>query len=274
MVTEIDIARFDPALKILSITELTEGWDRDVSLFNTDKGKLVVKKGKKDKSSTYNELRAKALITDKTLPIPQILYNDNEIIIETYAEGHTITDKEPPSVYKHLGESVKKINSIKTVGFGFFKDVGVGQFENEKDAMLNYVDIYHPTFKTHPMLQHLDIPYIVNKHINIFDNKVSVLTHSDLHLGNILVNDNKITGLTDFGDASAGPPERDIAKFYVNIGNNKAWDSFLEGYGKDFDERKFMYYSFLLNIKTVSWGHVKEGTEMHENFLKLVKYFT
>lgn len=271
MITESDFARYDPSQKVINIKDLTTSPDRYVYLFETSNNKYVLKKAKEEKIYMLNERKAKIIINDKDLPIAKTLYSDDDITIENFIEGELLTSHEPLSVYREIGQCTERFHSIKTVGFGFMKEVGIGKYNTEKDYILECAEINNPIFKTHPLLKSIDIPYIVQKNIEVFDSKQSVFIHGDLHCDNVLVNDGKLAGIIDFGDSMAGPPEHDLGRFCTIINSNIAWQSFLEGYGKDFDRKKFLMYAFLRGTKSISLGSIEEGSESHKNYLEFIK---
>lgn len=70
-----------------------------------------------------------------------------------------------------------------------------------------------------------------------------VLCHNDIHEGNVLVQDGKITGLVDTENALAGDPWLDLAKahYYGARGDTAKFAALLDGYGVEPDGRLRLY---------------------------------
>eukprot|EP00826_Nyctotherus_ovalis_P005387 TRINITY_DN11213_c0_g1_i6.p1 TRINITY_DN11213_c0_g1~~TRINITY_DN11213_c0_g1_i6.p1 ORF type:complete len:275 (-),score=80.51 TRINITY_DN11213_c0_g1_i6:107-931(-) len=270
MITEEDFARYDGSQKVLGVKDLTIGWERFAYLFETTGGRYVLKKAKKDKIMIANEVLAKKMLAGKTLPIAQTLYCDDNLIVENYIEGHCLTEDEPLSLYRELGECVREIHSIKTVGFGEMKEPGVGRYENEIDSIHECGDLTIPEIKLHPFLKTLSIPLMIENNASLLDNKNPVLIHGDLDFDNILGKDGKLAGIIDFGDAGSAPPERDLGLHYISFAKEEIWQSFLEGYKNSFNTKKAMFYAFLFGTYYVALNVIKVDTPLYAKYLNIV----
>jgi len=270
MITVTDFAKYYPSQKILSCKDLTIGWERYVYLFETTEGKYVVKKAKKDEVGIRNEVFAKRLIADLDLPVPHILHTDKNLIIEPYIEGTLLTEDKPLSLYKELGECVRKIHSIKTIGFGEMKELGVGKYENEIDSIHECGDLNCPEVKAHHYLKTINIPHILENNTKLLNSKDSVLIHGDLDFENLLAKEDKLVGIVDFGDSAVSTPERDLGLLYISFGKEEIWKSFLEGYKNEFDMRKAMLYGFLVGTYYVAIGAIKEDSNIYTKYINIV----
>eukprot|EP00829_Urostomides_striatus_P009084 TRINITY_DN20035_c0_g1_i1.p4 TRINITY_DN20035_c0_g1~~TRINITY_DN20035_c0_g1_i1.p4 ORF type:complete len:115 (+),score=57.19 TRINITY_DN20035_c0_g1_i1:42-347(+) len=72
------------------------------------------------------------------------------------------------------------------------------------------------------------------------------LVHADIMDDNVITDGKQIAGLIDFGDAMATVPEFDLAWRYSYTEEDNAWNAFLEGYGTEFNRKKFVLYGCLL----------------------------
>lgn len=77
----------------------------------------------------------------------------------------------------------------------------------------------------------------------------SVLTHGDFCLPNILIKDNQVTGIVDWGYAGLGDRYRDFAAVVYSIGRNlgEQWvERFFAEYGiSELDQEKLRYHRLL-----------------------------
>ena len=66
-------------------------------------------------------------------------------------------------------------------------------------------------------------------------------------MGTHRINNNKVVGILDFGDLSAGPPAYDLARLFINHYEDEMFDYFLKGYGKiNLEEVKYFVVISLL----------------------------
>eukprot|EP00826_Nyctotherus_ovalis_P013969 TRINITY_DN13848_c0_g1_i4.p3 TRINITY_DN13848_c0_g1~~TRINITY_DN13848_c0_g1_i4.p3 ORF type:complete len:108 (-),score=12.88 TRINITY_DN13848_c0_g1_i4:155-478(-) len=96
----------------------------------------------------------------------------------------------------------------------------------------------------------------------------AVLLHGDLHGANVLIDEGKVSGIIDFGDSLSGPPEYDLALLYNHLESKEAWSCFVEGYGKDFNEKKMQLYIFMFGTWLVSIDSIKPGGTRLDNYLQ------
>lgn len=82
---------------------------------------------------------------------------------------------------------------------------------------------------------------------HIIDSKYNTLIHGDLCLPNILINDNKVVGFIDLGDAGIGDPWIDYAwciwSLEYNLKTKEYTSILLDKLGIEFDEEKFNKYT-------------------------------
>ncbi|MHA1126636.1 MAG: phosphotransferase, partial [Candidatus Heimdallarchaeota archaeon] len=124
--------------KVESLTENTKGCDQDVWVIETDKQKIVFKHPKNNnKVRNVRETVACKLLAKKGIIVPQILYVDDDILIETFLDGTLVEQVDFSKVpryelYSKTGEVLKKIHSIRTTNFGMIMDESlVGEFSSQ-----------------------------------------------------------------------------------------------------------------------------------------------
>eukprot|EP00826_Nyctotherus_ovalis_P039835 TRINITY_DN3859_c0_g1_i9.p1 TRINITY_DN3859_c0_g1~~TRINITY_DN3859_c0_g1_i9.p1 ORF type:complete len:276 (+),score=71.88 TRINITY_DN3859_c0_g1_i9:199-1026(+) len=271
MITEEDFVKFDSTNKVISIKDLSIGWDRFVYLFETANNKYILKKSKDAPEALSTEVHARAMITDASIPFARTFFYDGALLVEEYVEGRHMTQDEPSCVYRELGASVGKLHEIGGTGFGPLEAPGKGRYSTEKEAAENYLDFDEPYFKENPVINTTDVKGIIEKHKHIFDSKESILIHDDLFNENIIVREGKLAAIIDFADAMMGAREQELGLYYFACGKDEVWESFLEGYAKDFDHDKCRLYAFMCGTSLVGENYIKPDTLNHERYLKLLK---
>lgn len=90
----------------------------------------------------------------------------------------------------------------------------------------------------------------------------SAILHTELGPSHVLVEDGRITGLIDFGDAMVGDPEYDIAPvgMFVTRGDRAAFKAFCRAYGQDASaltdpnrEARLLRHALLHRYGTLRW---------------------
>lgn len=78
------------------------------------------------------------------------------------------------------------------------------------------------------------------------DPRRPVLVHGDFNVHNLLVADDRVTGVLDWECAMFGAPEQDLAYIQPHISRHIAWDKFLARYleagGQDIDSTRLGFY--------------------------------
>ena len=271
MITEADFAKFDPTQKVVSLKDISVGCDQFVFLIETTTAKYIAKRPKEEPVKVRNELTATSLLAGKGIPIPTVLYHDETMLIESFLEGHHLTENEPLSVYKELGKFVKIMHSVKIPRFGSITSAGVGTYTTEKEHIRNCIDPLEPLYKTHPMLSSINVSAILLKNEPFFDSSRSVLVHADVKNDNVLTDGHKVTGIVDFGDLVAAAPEYDLGWYFINVEKSEVWDSFIEGYGKDYVEIKVKLYSLIFNTWHISVNRVQKDSVRYKRYMQIAK---
>ena len=146
-------------------------------------------------------------------------------------------------VYRQLGRLLATIHAIPQPGFGYVTTHVLDAVPDNTAYMGRQFAKKLREFRElqgNPLL-HDKVQTYVAAHSDLFARcPAPALCHNDVHEGNVLVEDGKITGLVDVENAVAGDPWLDLAKadYYSRAGQ---LDALLDGYGAVPDERLTLY---------------------------------
>ena len=243
-------------LEITNIDENKLGCDQFIWIISTKSryhGKLILKKPKHDVCQLiFREVLACQLFNDIGIKVPQILYWDEEFLIETFIEGiHLDECKFKNStnldIFYRLGSILKKIHSISASGFGMVKDANLkGVFESLISYLDSGFDLKLQNLKesglfTIEEMKKIQEYYQQGKKTIICPD--SVLLHSDFADSNILITSKKELSLIDFADLSIGHPMQDFAYMYEKYPDTPHFSALLDGYGST-DIYLIKYFTF------------------------------
>ena len=262
--------KFRKKEEIINITDYSNGCDQKVYLIETKNNKYILKKPIKEISKINNEEFCIELLSEKNLPIPKLIYKNNEFLIESYIEGEILNENQDLSLYRELGKYISIIHSVKMKGFDEFNEKGEGIYKSE--GIRDWFSPENPSIINCPILKKFDIISLIKNNSYLLDSHTSVLLHGDLKNGNIIYYKNKISGIIDFGDAIAGPPEIDLAHYYIFTEDIKVWNSFIEGYNTKFNIRKMYFYVFALCLWLIYDNFINENDSKYKKFLESVEY--
>ena len=169
------------------------------------------------------------------IPVPKIIglttvpegrvYKD--ICIESKLPGKPLEEvvknldtKSKENILSEAGGVLSKIHSINVGGFGLLNENGEGQFSNiaemlndpyiEKNKMLEFGK--KVSFDKNIMLRSFEI---LNSGKELYDGFFQPkLLHNDFDPKHILVENNKVSGITGFGLARGGDPVMDLARWH------------------------------------------------------------
>jgi hygromycin-B 7''-O-kinase len=146
-------------------------------------------------------------------------------------------------VYRQLGRLMASIHAVPQPAFGYVTTHVLDPTPDNSAYMgRQFAKKLHEFLELQgdPQLHDL-LQTFVATHCDLFARcPAPVLCHNDVHEGNVLVEDGKITGLVDVENALAGDPWLDLAKadYYGRPGQ---LDALLDGYGALPDDRLRLY---------------------------------
>jgi Ser/Thr protein kinase RdoA (MazF antagonist) len=141
-----------------------------------------------------------------------------------------------------LGETLAKLHALPCSGFGLLENRGDVLRGVERDPRAGVLSRLERPFPLVPLEENAvvrstpeflaQLRALESELLEVVHATPFTVNHSDLHGGQLLVYDAKLTALLDFGDACVGSSAWDIASFAFFHGwDNTAW--LLEGYGLD-----------------------------------------
>ena len=256
--------------KIININDISIGCDQKVLILETQKEKYILKESKNSPSKIQNEEFALNLLSKLNIPIPKLIFKNSEFLIESYIEGNLLSKDHSDNYFIELGYYISLIHSIKLEGFGEIKN-GKGEYNTEYEYLFSWLDLNKNS--KYGILKKYNFDEIFNNNKILFNNKNSFFLHGDISYSNIIVNNNKINGIIDFGDSISGSIEYDLALFYIKIKNEFNWDSFIKGYNKNYNIKKFHIYVIAFGIWLIQDKLINENDIEYKKFIKSILYF-
>ncbi|EKE06581.1 MAG: hypothetical protein ACD_18C00322G0002 [uncultured bacterium] len=260
--------------KVIKITDSSNGLAQIVKIVETKNKKYVFKNPKPgDGIMIYRENFVCSNLKSKF--IPKVFFKTKNYLIESFLEGTRPERNKPEIFYYSLGKNIRKIHKVKMTGFGELQKNGKGQYKTAKQYIDNLIIENFPKFKNIKSFDKKILKYLekfIYENINCFDEKNSFLLHFDLIPDNILMQDNKLAGIIDFGDANCGPVEYDFGKLYLEI-SDKMFTKVLEGYGKKLEMKKIQYF-VVLHLLCILPYFYKVNRKRYEKSVKLLRKFS
>jgi aminoglycoside phosphotransferase (APT) family kinase protein len=262
---------------IQKIEDKSKGCDQIVKIITTkDNKKYVVKIPNHPKYNYREKIACEKL--KKLKIIPKIIYFNKKYIIQEYVEGKDIDEIKIPltkikKVYLDIGQILKQIHTVKINGFGKITEKGVSKYKNFEKWM--YFEFIYKNLKyieEEKILSKIQIEKL-NKYLKenkpSLKSKDSVLLRFDYEESNIKIKNNKITGIIDFGDLSAGPKEFDLVRPYINYYGSKKYDYFIEGYG-EINKKRLEYFVVLSLFWMIPYARSR-NKKRYERHVKMLK---
>lgn len=219
----------------VKIIDCSDGLDQIVKKVVTNKSEYIIKI---PKDRLLRQLILKESFVCKKMEsnkyFPKVIFRQKDFIIQTCVKGKSLqvkrTDtKNEIAVYYDLGKTIKKLHQIKSRGWGELLSNGNGKFK----SLTTYI-------KSLVITDNFVRNYLLDN-AHLFDDDEIVLLHGDLTDGNILVSNDELSGIIDFGDACAGYKEYDFAKVYLEK-SKAVFEAFISGYSlKRLDMKKLDY---------------------------------
>jgi aminoglycoside phosphotransferase (APT) family kinase protein len=280
-----DIVKEKLSQNVKSIFETTDGVDQYVWIIDTDTQKIVFKQPKNDnKVRNTREVIACKLLAKIDIIVPQILFVDDEILIETFVEG-TQVDKVDFSkvnrsdLYFRAGEVLKRMHSIKTTNFGMVSDETlVGEFSSQLDYLQDGSSDVLLDLEELPFYSKKDVELVIQyfeSNKSVIANSPSVLLHMDYCDSNLIYTPEGDIAVIDFADLSVGNPMLDVTKMYMDHFGDGAFQALIDGYGTiNFEQIKLLaigWFSWLITAlwkKNNSHERVKQLRQVFESIWK------
>ncbi len=180
---------------------------------------------------------------------------------------YSFSEKRKREIIFKAGEILSKIHSIKTNGFGELDGSGNGLFTNFSDLMQEHIGQEEDFLS---IAKEIDFNLVAMKKVfrilkekKLFMSTKSVLNHNDFGPKHIMVKNDKITGILDFGEVSGHSPINDFAKWDYWFSNEIPLDWLKSGYSNKnlfdshFDE--ILHWIKLNNGLSVLWWYYTQN---------------
>lgn len=204
----------------------------------------------------------------EVLGIQQLTLADEQLVIciQKKIEGDTLErgginvdemDRERlRKIINQAGAILAKIHSIPTQGFDRINERGVGKFKTFKDMMLDREaerDEYAQLAKRidlNPQVAERAMR-VLAKHQDLYEGVKSCLNHGDFGPKHIMVDEDKITGILDWGEAQGNSPVYDITKWDYWFGDWIPTEWLKEGYtDKSIFDENFDLLTRLIHLRS------------------------
>lgn len=240
------------------------------------------------------------------IPVPEVLlikhmvFDDKplHICIQKKLEGeplergaidfYSFSEDRKKEIMLQAGEILSKIHSIKTKDFGELNKDGEGNYKTFAELMRECVDeekefmllAKQVNFDASAMRKVLDI---LKEKADIVQNIEPILNHNDFGPKHIMIKNETISGILDFGEVCGHSPINDFAKWDYWFGDVAPIEWLKKGYlnkdlfGDNFDE--ILHWILLSNgLWVLSWYHkqkyLRAVEKAKEKLYKDLEFYT
>lgn len=205
------------------------------------------------------------------------VYKNRAYMILDYMIGENGDDalpiKSPEVQYEiglQVGNALKNMHSIKaTNNYPSWEETWRGRFDNQAARFKEIVN-RHPNYES-------ILPFIQDN-LHLLKNRPSCIQHFDFHPGNILIYEDRFTGLIDMQKIRYADPINEFYKMeYFNVQVSRAYArGVVDGYHDEkpipnsFWEMHRLYAAMHLVFAEV-WGH-EGGIDQKEKFQKYTRF--
>jgi len=247
---EINAFKIENNIHSVAFKELKNGYFNTIYLLQLNDFEVILKIAplknvdilRYEKNIMQAEAEALNIIKQKTtISVPEVYFYENSREIESLEYffmqkidgeclnniSEQLTADESSKIEFKLGVINKKINEISNSKFGYLSQPQKQSY-SWGEAFFNIVtDILADGKDANVSLPYDDIENIFKKFLYVCDDvKTPKLVHWDLWPGNVLIENNKVSGIIDFERALWADPLMEY--YFSDILNNKY---FCEGYG-------------------------------------------
>lgn len=262
----------------IKIVEKSKGFDHKIYLIYSNQGNFVLRMPIKEKNKIMAQAWAFKRWGEIGVPVPKIISIKKDYLLEELIEGEDMDDENPSEkvcqkILFNLGKYLKKMHTIRTKGFGYMKSEGVGTKSSWNDFIYpDFMETLKDNFKNKTInktIKEVAEKY-VNQNIAILNIRGPRLLHSDISNDNIIIKDDKISGIIDASDSMSGDPYYDLGVVRANFGD-KLFEHFARGYGKIDKKRLDFYTLYYYNWKMYVKANIRKNPRKLRIFLKEFK---
>ena len=222
-----------PLAVLIAIPQPSDGSDWDEARLESD---FVIL----NQLSPLDDRVPQPFATNHSGGVQGLAPTDGDWLVTTYAPGTLLADADPadvpaPEVLGHeIGTLLAKLHTLPVSGFGILdqqpdmlRERLHGTAPDRLSAMLSRWPVIWPfdgsALISHPITrsapQFLEALGALREPLLRFaEVGESVITHDDLNVANLMVEDGHLAAVIDFGDAFVGPPALDFSRLAVRHG--------------------------------------------------------
>lgn len=276
-------------LRITHVIDTKKGYNSRIFFLKTNGPELVLKEQRRKYNRLVTEAWALKLLGKKGIPAPKVLIEDfkDHFVIDEKIEGTTLQNAKLSAeakrkILKQIGGYVRRIHSIKTKGYGYFKRPGVGNKSSwrehmDKDFYTNLNIVKKKGIVSKELLGRIKRFY--KKHNDVLEYYDPRLLHGDLRFENFIVEDSRFRSFIDLGQAWSGDPLSELAILYNELmrqdprGRMGLMKSFENGYGKRIDvERMGLYLIDLWVWDLQMQGLIRKDRSAVERIIGMINH--
>lgn len=199
-------------------------------------------------------------------------------VLGSFLDGEN--QKLPEPLFRQLAELLAKLHAIPLETFADYFAM-----HNESAALNETIEARHRRNlkgwrEYMERVEHLPSPYItwlfhwLENHIPA-DSRLSVLTHGDFSVHNILAENGQVTGVLDWECADFGAPEQDLAYIRPHVSKHMDWEIFVAHYcasgGQEVDERN-MRFCLAYGVLRTFIGGTRGSWNLQKGFNRDIRY--
>jgi len=295
MITQKDLEKVKESIetklpneKVVNISYLGRGACNNLYYCKTNSGEYSIKQERLDKlDEEKNNLELEhnilKIFNDRSLNfIPKVIYYDpkSKSICYKYIQGNllnevwpNLSEKQRNDIMAELGELHYKIHSSISVKEA--QRLGLKVHDTSiKEELAQYKKIIEEKIVESDRLHEL-FKKIEESLNNLSANEPAYgIIHGDLHQGNILIKNEHLSGVVDFGDCVVGDIERDFSHYARHYPEHL--DDLINAYEKSsgikLNKEKILMYGLLTDIEKIVYHVNKYGSGVERLFQKLDIY--
>lgn len=273
--------------KVIDIENVLKRTRQKVKIVTTDKGKYIFKHPKNSYKQIFgydyifNEWYASSKCLDLSLPAPKVLFRTSRYLVEEFIEGYGLdqvnySEETLKKIYFQVGAFLKKMHSIRGKGSGFLSVAGNRFLKSRKAFQVlrfkkNIKRLEKGGYLTGADLSRAEDYFYNNSCMLSSNNCINyVLIHNDLGDYHVLVKDDRLKGIIDFGDAIYDVAARDFGRMYIKHYGNYRFEALLDGYGP-VDIKEIEFYAFLrMTMEIPTYSDLERLREVNQRYKEII----
>jgi len=266
------------AEKVINIKDCSNGVEQIVKIIETNKEKYIIKFPKKGNELMIFKEAFVCKMLNKESFAPKIIFKEKDYLIESFIKGEALYrlkyQKNNKKIYRSLGKLIKTIHNVKMRGFGELQINEKGKYAKFSNYVKFFIKKEMPFLRKTMLFsekEEVRILKYIKAGIKYIEQTESSLLHGDLIDGNVLVENKKISGIIDFGDAGCGPCSYDLAKIYIEKDGN-IFSEVMKGYGKNnINMKEIKYFAVFHLMYMIPYFYSTNKKQKYNRLINLLK---